>query len=534
MMTNKFDELLTQLGTGKWNLIYFISAGYWCFLLPPQTFNMMFYAPAVNYTCLPPEGENITHISEDSCTYTVDRSSLAGLEEKHCTEWDFDTSVFTRTLTSEFGLVCQNAYLRASYQSIYAFSTIFSPFISGYIADRHGRKVVVVVSLVVYSFTSLGTSVITNFSVILAFRFILGTFANPTIYILSMEVCEVRMRSVVGVLLGLPWAVSMMAWGALAYLIRDWRWLQFTVSLPMLLIMGLLFLIDESPRWLIVKGRHEQALKVLRRVARLNKSTLPPEEELRLMMSGIQAEAEMSKRVSRGKDKEALGKKKKRCSFRTPALLSTSNIRLIMSVLSLNVFTCNLVYCGLSLSGNIYSSNPFIYVVIGGLMEVPGYTLTSPIIAHWGRKMPIMIGLYICGAALLSLAFIPSDISWLVMTLAMIGKLAISGVFMMVIVYETELLPTEVRLQGAAVNGMMGQLANTISPYVIDVLGPIVSWLPSMIFGVSSFLSALSLLTLPETRLMAMPDTINDLEDVFSKKKKIGEGDKKEMEKLQI
>ncbi|XP_042242904.1 organic cation transporter protein-like [Homarus americanus] len=349
-----------------------------------------------------------------------------------------------------------------------------------------------------------------------------------------MEVCEVRMRSVVGVLLGLPWALGMMVWGALAYLIRDWRWLQFTASLPLLLIMGLLFLIDESPRWLIVKGKHEQALKVLRRVARLNKSTLPPEEELRLMMSDIQAEAEMSKRVSRGKDKEALGKKKKRCSIKTPALLSTSNIRLIMSVLSLNFFTCNLVYSGLSLSGNIYSSNPFIYVVIGGLMEVPGYTLTSPIIARWGRKMPIMIGLYICGAALLSLAFIPSDISWLVMTLAMIGKLAISGVFMIVTVYETELLPTEVRLQGASVNCMVGQLAATISPYVIDVLGPILSWLPSMIFGVSSFLSALSVLTLPETRLMAMPDTINDLEDVFSKKKKIGEGDKKEMEKLQI
>ncbi|KAG7159284.1 Solute carrier family 22 member 6-like 3, partial [Homarus americanus] len=123
-------------------------------------------------------------LRRDSCTYTVDRSSLAGLEEKHCTEWDFDTSVFTRTLTSEFGLVCQNAYLRASYQSIYMFSTIFSLFISGYIADRYGRKIVVVVSLVMFSFISLGTSVITNFSVILAFRFIMGTLANPTTYML--------------------------------------------------------------------------------------------------------------------------------------------------------------------------------------------------------------------------------------------------------------------------------------------------------------------------------------------------------------
>ncbi|XP_042243156.1 organic cation transporter protein-like isoform X2 [Homarus americanus] len=474
----KFDELLTQLGTGKWNLIYFISSGYWYFLLPSQTFNMMFYAPVVNYTCLPPEGENITQISEDSCTYTVDRSSLAGLEEKHCTEWDFDTSVFTRTLTSEFGLVCQNSFLRPTFQSIYLFSTVFSSIITGYLADRYGRKIVVVVTLVVYSLVSLSISAVTNFNAILALRFIMGLLTNHCSYLLSMEVCEVRMRSVVGVLLGLPWALGMMAWGALAYLIRDWRWLQFTASLPMLLIIGFLFLIDESPRWLIVKGRHEQALKVLRRVARLNKSTLPPEEELRLMMSDIQAEFEISKGASPMMDKETLNEKK-RGSFKTPALLSTSKMRLVIGILILNICTCSLVYCGLNFSGNNYSSDPFLFVVIGGLMEVPGHTLTSPIINRYGRKISIMIGLCICGAALLSLAFIPSDISWLVMTLAMIGKLTISGVLIIVILYQTELIPTEVRMQGEATTGMMGQLASAASPYLIDIPGPMRSCLSS-------------------------------------------------------
>ncbi|KAG7157447.1 Organic cation transporter protein-like 7 [Homarus americanus] len=195
-------------------------------------------------------------------------------------------------------------------------------------------------------------------------------------------------------------------------------------------------------------------------------------------------------------------------------------MRLVIGILILNICTCSLVYCGLNFSGNNYSSDPFLFVVIGGLMEVPGHTLTSPIINRYGRKISIMIGLCICGAALLSLAFIPSDISWLVMTLAMIGKLTISGVLIIVILYQTELIPTEVRMQGEATTGMMGQLASAASPYLIDIPGPMRSWLPSTIFGVSSFLSALSLLTLPETRLMAMPDTINDLEDVFSEKKK--------------
>ncbi|KAG7157437.1 Solute carrier family 22 member 6-like 1, partial [Homarus americanus] len=120
----------------------------------------------------------------DSCTYTVDRSSLAGLEEKHCTEWDFDTSVFTRTLTSEFGLVCQNSFLRPTFQSIYLFSTVFSSIITGYLADRYGRKIVVVVTLVVYSLVSLSISAVTNFNAILALRFIMGLLTNHCSYLL--------------------------------------------------------------------------------------------------------------------------------------------------------------------------------------------------------------------------------------------------------------------------------------------------------------------------------------------------------------
>ena len=43
-------------------------------------------------------------------------------------------------------------------------------------------------------------------------------------------------------------------------------------------------LIDESPRWLVVQGRHDEALRVLRKAARQNKATLPDDEELRAIM----------------------------------------------------------------------------------------------------------------------------------------------------------------------------------------------------------------------------------------------------------
>lgn len=44
---------------------------------------------------------------------------------------------------------------------------------------------------------------------------------------------------------------------------------------------------DESPRWLIVRGRPEQARRVLEKAARWNKRTLPPKDKLDNLFSRI-------------------------------------------------------------------------------------------------------------------------------------------------------------------------------------------------------------------------------------------------------
>lgn len=67
------------------------------------------------------------------------------------------------------------------------------------------------------------------------------------------------------------------------------------------------------------------------------------------------------------------------------------------------------------------------------------------------------------------------DIAWLVMTLAMLGKLSISCSFMILFVFEAELLPTEVRLKGVAALSLSENLGSAISPYITDYLvsGPL-------------------------------------------------------------
>ena len=65
--------------------------------------------------------------------------------------------------------------------------------------------------------------------------------------------------------------------GGVAYLVQDWSYLQITFSVLTLLLSGLWFFLQESPRWLIAKGRRERALKVLKFGAKRNGKRLSEE-----------------------------------------------------------------------------------------------------------------------------------------------------------------------------------------------------------------------------------------------------------------
>lgn len=41
---------------------------------------------------------------------------------------------------------------------------------------------------------------------------------------------------------------------------------------------------DESPRWLAVRGDHDRAVKILQKAGKWNKVPLPPEDEVKALM----------------------------------------------------------------------------------------------------------------------------------------------------------------------------------------------------------------------------------------------------------
>ncbi len=78
----------------------------------------------------------------------------------------------------------------------------------------------------------------------------------------------------------------------------NWRLMLGSAGIPALVVMAMVYLSPESPRWLIGKGKHRQAFEAFRT---LRKTDLAAARETYLAFEGIEAEKEVSARQGANK-----------------------------------------------------------------------------------------------------------------------------------------------------------------------------------------------------------------------------------------
>merc|ERR1712212_696054 len=94
-------------------------------------------------------------------------------------------------------------------------------------------------------------------------------------FVLLVEHVGRKFTTLVGIAIEIPFALGEAFLGLEAFFIRDWQALQVAAYLPILGLLGLWWLVPESPRWLIGSGNFEQAKIEAQRVANGNGRDLP-------------------------------------------------------------------------------------------------------------------------------------------------------------------------------------------------------------------------------------------------------------------
>lgn len=153
--------------------------------------------------------------------------------------------------------------------------TIIGSIIAGFPAQRIGRKKVLQVVAILYFFSALGCAGSSTWSLFILFRFIGGVAVGASSVVGPMYIAEVSPAAIRGRLVG-SFQLNIVLGIFLAYLSNyfllisvgesSWRWMLGIMALPAALFWILLRSIPESPRWLVLKNRDEDARNVLTKI----------------------------------------------------------------------------------------------------------------------------------------------------------------------------------------------------------------------------------------------------------------------------
>ncbi|MEN5061181.1 sugar porter family MFS transporter [Luteimonas sp. TWI1416] len=157
-------------------------------------------------------------------------------------------------------------------------------FFAGRLADRWGRRSVLIISAVLFLLSAIGSGAATSSLMFIAAR-VLGGFAVGAASVMSpayiAEVAPARYRGRLATVQQIAIISGLFAAFLSNYLLARsagastdalwlgapaWRWMFWMMAFPSLLFLALLMLIPESPRYLMVKRRHGEALAVLSRL----------------------------------------------------------------------------------------------------------------------------------------------------------------------------------------------------------------------------------------------------------------------------
>ncbi|KAK1772014.1 hexose transporter [Phialemonium atrogriseum] len=156
--------------------------------------------------------------------------------------------------------------------NMFNIGSIISFFITPYIADNFGRRIAIMIGC---SFMIVGgclTAFCNGYGMYLGGRFVLGfgnSLAQMASPLLLTEICHPQHRGPVTAIYNCLWnlgalLVSCIGWGT-ANIKSDWSWrsITFIQIVPSLIQLTFIWFIPESPRFLVNKDRHEEALNVL-------------------------------------------------------------------------------------------------------------------------------------------------------------------------------------------------------------------------------------------------------------------------------
>jgi MFS family permease len=146
---------------------------------------------------------------------------------------------------------------------------------SGRLGDRFGRKKVLLVTSILFAVSAFGSGLANSIPAFVMYRILGGIAVGGASVLAPMYIAEVSPAHLRGRMVSIN-QLTIVIGISLAYYSNyfllqigenAWRWMFAAEAVPSLLFFFALFIVPESPRWLVARNRENDAKEVLTKVA---------------------------------------------------------------------------------------------------------------------------------------------------------------------------------------------------------------------------------------------------------------------------
>ncbi|XP_067125125.1 organic cation transporter protein-like isoform X1 [Centruroides vittatus] len=521
----KFDDVSEVFGSfGPWQvrLLGIMS------LIPIigffNNYALIVLSPEVSHWCKrPAEYANLTdeewknlsipvHVVDNRMTFSkcemydifINESSETNRERKikPCASWEYDHSRYKSTIVEEWNLICENSWLASFTNSVYFLGYFLSAFVTGHLSDKYGRRPIILLSACSMSICSIICIFSANYWMFTIVRFLISFFRVGIFlpyFVLMSEVLDTEHRKYIVLVDMAMWGTSKLILASITWFLTEWRYLQLIFTVPSILLIPLLPLIPESPRWLLTRRDVGKAKIVLKKAMKANKKKIENLDEI------VQT---LLKRINSDENKS-----------KNPTLMDlfrhkiVRNLTVVMFVIW--IFSVFALY-GVTFSLETVGGSVQFYLVITGLTQFLGIIFVYKGLQHFGRKKPLVIFMIVGGLCCFITICIPGNMQILRTAIAAVGNIGNVMGLNVLYMFTSEMYPTVVRNIGVGSCVMMARIGGILAPFAKEAT--VVHWsIPYILFGIFNIVGGLLILMFPETKDMRLVDTLRQMEKMKMK-----------------
>ncbi|KAH9360516.1 hypothetical protein HPB48_019028 [Haemaphysalis longicornis] len=373
-----------------------------------------------------------------------------------CTAWDYNLTQYGTNAVSEWNLVCDRRWLVPFAEFVYhAINVVWLP-VTGNVADGVGRQTVAYVLAVALLVAGFASTLTSSFVVFVTLRIVVSSTSTSLLvvtFVLLYEVCTHKRRFLFWTLAtGLPSFAIPIVFSAADVYRLSFTTMHLVLMVPTMLLVFIVYTVDESPAWLLGVSRTKNAEKVALRASCMNR--VPFNEFREAFRSQLRS-------IRRGFRVYADGDNFTFCSppFRVRAFL-------ILFVWAATLFSVNVTITASPRIG--------VYATWASLLgAMPAYVTTYLIVLCVGVKWTGVASAltYSLSAAALAVTY-TTDETVLGAVLVVASRLAFNTTALVAHFLAASLFPTTVRCTAVSFAVATGKLAAAVAVVSVKLLSP--------------------------------------------------------------